>query len=462
MIKKQFRKESDSMGQMSVPKDALYGAQTARAVENFPISKLRFNRSFIEALGVIKFSAAKVNLSLKLISGDVGNSIMKAANEVISGKHDSEFVVDIFQTGSGTSSNMNANEVISTLANKFIKGKTKVHPNDHVNLCQSSNDVIPTAMYISVYSLILNSLVPNLKILEKELSLKARKFDKIFKIGRTHLQDATPITLGQEFGGYASMVSKSIEFIKQTSSNLSELAQGGTAVGTGINSHPKFGKKVAIEISKKVGIKFKEANNHFEAQASKDALVLTSGALKTLATSLMKIGNDIRWLGSGPRCGFGEISVPAIQPGSSIMPGKVNPVLAESLTQVCAQVIGNDLTISIAGQSGNFELNVMMPVMAHNMIESVEILSNVSAVFAKDCVSGIEVNKEQCESTIEKSLAMCTSLAPVIGYDKAAAVAKKAFNENKTVREVVDENKILEKKEAARILDPKTMIKPSL
>ena len=462
MIKKQFRKESDSMGQMSVPKDALYGAQTARAVENFPISKLRFNRSFIEALGVIKFSAAKVNLSLKLISGDVGNSIMKAANEVISGKHDSEFVVDIFQTGSGTSSNMNANEVISTLANKFIKGKTKVHPNDHVNLCQSSNDVIPTAMHISVYSLILNSLVPNLKILEKELSLKARKFDKIFKIGRTHLQDATPITLGQEFGGYASMVSKSIEFIKQTSSNLSELAQGGTAVGTGINSHPKFGKKVAIEISKKVGIKFKEANNHFEAQASKDALVLTSGALKTLATSLMKIGNDIRWLGSGPRCGFGEISVPAIQPGSSIMPGKVNPVLAESLTQVCAQVIGNDLTISIAGQSGNFELNVMMPVMAHNMIESVEILSNVSAVFAKDCVSGIEVNKDQCESTIEKSLAMCTSLAPVIGYDKAAAVAKKAFNENKTVREVVDENKILEKKEAARILDPKTMIKPSL
>jgi len=462
MIKKQFRKESDSMGQMSVPKHALYGSQTARAVENFPISKLRFNRSFIEALGVIKFSAAKANLSLKLITGDVGNSIMKAANEVISGKHDSEFVVDIFQTGSGTSSNMNANEVISTLANKFIKGKTKVHPNDHVNLCQSSNDVIPTAMYISVYSLILNSLVPNLKILEKELSLKARKFNKIFKIGRTHLQDATPITLGQEFGGYASMVSKSIEFIKQASGNLSELAQGGTAVGTGINSHPKFGKKVAIEISKKVGIKFKEANNHFEAQASKDALVLTSGALKTLATSLMKIGNDIRWLGSGPRCGFGEISVPAIQPGSSIMPGKVNPVLAESLTQVCAQVIGNDLTISIAGQSGNFELNVMMPVMAHNMIESVEILSNVSAVFAKDCISGIEVNKEQCESTIEKSLAMCTSLAPVIGYDKAAAVAKKAFNENKTVREVVDENKILEKKEAARILDPKTMIKPSL
>jgi fumarate hydratase class II len=462
MIKKQFRKESDSMGQMSVPKDALYGAQTARAVENFPISKLRFNRSFIEALGVIKFSAAKANLSLKLISNDVGNSIMKAANEVISGKHDSEFVVDIFQTGSGTSSNMNSNEVIATLANKFIKGKTKVHPNDHVNLCQSSNDVIPTAMYISVYSLILNSLIPNLKILEKELSLKARKFDKIFKIGRTHLQDATPITLGQEFGGYSSMISKSIDFIKQASGNLSELAQGGTAVGTGINSHPKFGKKVAIEISKKVGIKFKEASNHFEAQASKDALVLTSGALKTLATSLMKIGNDIRWLGSGPRCGFGEISVPAIQPGSSIMPGKVNPVLAESLTQVCAQVIGNDLTISIAGQSGNFELNVMMPVMAHNMIESVEILSNVSVVFAKDCVSGIEVNKEQCESTIEKSLAMCTSLAPVIGYDKAAAVAKKAFNENKTVREVVDENKILEKKEAARILDPKIMIKPSL
>ncbi|NSW88939.1 class II fumarate hydratase [bacterium] len=462
MTKKKFRKESDSMGSMSVPADALYGAQTARAIQNFPISKLRFNRAFIQALGIIKFSAAKVNLELNLISKDIGLGIMKAADEVILGKHDSEFVVDIFQTGSGTSTNMNVNEVIATLANKFTKGRTKVHPNDHVNLCQSSNDVIPTAMHISTYSLILTTLIPNLKILEKELLKKATKFNKIFKIGRTHLQDATPITLGQEFEGYASMVAKSIKFVSEASRNLSELAQGGTAVGTGINSHPKFGKKVSTVISKKVGIKFNEAKNHFEAQASKDAIVLTSGALKTLATSLMKIANDIRWLGSGPRCGFGEISLPAIQPGSSIMPGKVNPVLAESLTQVCAQVIGNDLTISIAGQSGNFELNVMMPVMGHNIIESVEILSNISKVFALDCVAGIEVNKEECEGTIEDSLAMCTSLAPVIGYDKAAAVAKKAFKENKTVRQVVNEDKILDKKEADRILDPKTMIKPSL
>ena len=462
MIKKKYRKESDSMGSMNVPSEALYGAQTARAIQNFPISNLRFNRAYIEALGTIKFSAAKVNLDLKLINSNIAKSIMKAADEVISGKHDSHFVVDIFQTGSGTSTNMNTNEVISTLANKYINGKSKVHPNDHVNLCQSSNDVIPTAMYIASYSLIIKSLIPSLKILQKELSKKARKFDKIFKIGRTHLQDATPITLGQEFSGYSSMVSKSINFIKESSINLSELAQGGTAVGTGINSHQQFGKKVALEISKKTGIKFKEAKNHFEAQASKDALVLTSGSLKTLATSLMKIANDIRWLGSGPRCGFGEISLPAIQPGSSIMPGKVNPVLAESLTQVCAQVIGNDTTITIAGQSGNFELNVMMPIMAHNMIESIEILSNVSRVFATDCIAGIEADKDKCESTIEKSLAMCTSLAPVIGYDKAAGVAKKAFKENKTVREVVNEDKILEKKEADRVLNPKDMIKPSL
>ena len=462
MIKKKYRKESDSMGSMNVPSEALYGAQTARAIQNFPISNLRFNRAYIEALGTIKFSAAKVNLDLKLINSNIAKSIMKAADEVISGKHDSHFVVDIFQTGSGTSTNMNTNEVISTLANKYINGKSKVHPNDHVNLCQSSNDVIPTAMYIASYSLIIKSLIPSLKILQKELSKKARKFDKIFKIGRTHLQDATPITLGQEFSGYSSMVSKSINFIKESSINLSELAQGGTAVGTGINSHQQFGKKVALEISKKTGIKFREAKNHFEAQASKDALVLTSGSLKTLATSLMKIANDIRWLGSGPRCGFGEISLPAIQPGSSIMPGKVNPVLAESLTQVCAQVIGNDTAITIAGQSGNFELNVMMPIMAHNMIESIEILSNVSRVFAIDCIAGIEADKHKCESTIEKSLAMCTSLAPVIGYDKAAGIAKKAFKENKTVREVVNEDKILEKKEADRVLNPKDMIKPSL
>ena len=462
MAKKNFRIESDSMGRMKVPKDALYGAQTARAVENFPISNLKFKRSFIEALGVIKFSAAKVNLDLKLISPQVAKSIMNSAEEVIQGKHDLEFVVDIFQTGSGTSTNMNANEVIATLANKKNKSMIKVHPNDHVNLCQSSNDVIPSAMHISIYKLILNSLIPSLRILEKALGAKSKEFNRIIKIGRTHLQDATPIALGQEFSGYSSMIKKSISFIQESSKNLKELAQGGTAVGTGINSHPKFAKKVALEISKKIGIKFVEAENHFEAQASKDALVLTSGSLKTLATSLMKIGNDIRWLGSGPRCGFGEIVLPSIQPGSSIMPGKVNPVLAESLTQVCAQVIGNDATVTVAGQSGNFELNVMMPIMAHNILESVEILASSTNTFSRECIEGIEADKIKCESFVEESLAMCTSLAPVLGYDVAASIAKKAFAQNKTVKQVVIEEKILDKKEAAKVLDPKTMIKPSL
>ena len=462
MSKSQFRIESDSMGEMKVPKKALYAAQTARAINNFPISGLIFKRPFIEALGVIKFSAAKVNKQLKLLSPNIAKAIMRASDEVIDGVHDSEFVVDIFQTGSGTSTNMNANEVIATLANRFTKGKEKIHPNDHVNLCQSSNDVIPTAMHISTYKLILDSLIPNLKILEKQLMIKSKKFDSIFKIGRTHLQDATPITLGQEFNGYASMITKSINFIKESSMNLREVAQGGTAVGTGINSHPKFASQIVKEISKKVDIRFIEAKNHFESQASKDALVLTSASLKTLATSLMKIGNDIRWLASGPRCGFGEILLPAIQPGSSIMPGKVNPVLAESLTQVCAQVIGNDVTVTIAGQSGNFELNVMMPVMAHNILESVELLSSSCKIFATDCIAGIKADSKKCEGFIEESLAMCTSLVPIIGYDEAAAIAKKAYVEGKTVRDIVYEDKILEREEADRILNPKKMVKPSL
>ena len=462
MSKESYRIESDSMGTMKVPKNALYAAQTARAVQNFPISDLKFKRPFIEALGIIKYSAAKVNGDLKLIPKNISKSIMKASQEVIDGKHDDEFIVDIFQTGSGTSSNMNANEVISTLASKFIKGKVKIHPNDHVNLCQSSNDVIPTAMHISAHSLVIKELIPSLKILKKELSKKAKAFDKIFKIGRTHLQDATPITLGQEFSGFSEMVENSIVFINSANMHLKSLAQGGTAVGTGINSHPKFGTLISKEISRKVGLKFNEARNHFESQSSKDALVHLSGTLKTAATSLMKIGNDIRWLGSGPRCGFGEIILPAIQPGSSIMPGKVNPVLAESLTQVCAQVIGNDTTISIAGQSGNFELNVMMPVMAHNIIESIQILSTCTKVFALDCIKGIKADKDKCEGYIEDSLAMCTSLAPIIGYNNAANVAKKAYSNNKTVREIVNEDKILDIKESNRILNPKSMVKPSL
>tara|TARA_B100000003_G_C10924484_1_gene368637 strand:- start:652 stop:2040 length:1389 start_codon:yes stop_codon:yes gene_type:complete len=462
MSKKDYRLESDSMGQMRVPKNALYAAQTARAIKNFPISDLKFKRPFIEALGVIKFCAAKVNGDLKLIPKNISKSIMKGAQEVIDSKHDNEFVVDIFQTGSGTSTNMNANEVISSLANRYSKSKSKIHPNDHVNLCQSSNDVIPTAMHISALKLVNRDLIPSLKLLKKELDKKSKSFSKIYKIGRTHLQDATPMTLGQEFGGFSQMVQNSIDFISSSSSALKFLAQGGTAVGTGINSHPKFAANISREISKKIGIKFYEAKDHFEAQSSKDSIVNLSGSLKTCATSLMKIANDIRWLGSGPRCGFGEIILPSIQPGSSIMPGKVNPVLAESLTQVCAQVIGNDLTITIAGQSGNFQLNVMMPVMAHNIMESIEILSSSVKAFTLDCIKDIKVDKEKCESYIEDSLAMCTSLAPIIGYNNAANVAKKAYKNGKTVRQVVNEDKILDKSKSDKILDPKTMVKPSL
>jgi len=461
-MSKKFRIESDSMGQMKVPKDALYAAQTARAIDNFPISNLRFKRPFISALGIIKFASAKVNAQLGLISKSISKSIMKAADEVIEGKHDDQFVVDIFQTGSGTSSNMNANEVISTLANKYHKGKYLIHPNDHVNLGQSSNDVIPTAMHISCNLLVTNLLIPKMLILYKELNKKERKFKNIYKIGRTHLQDATPITLGQEFGGFSQMVQNSIQFIKESNKALTFLAQGGTAVGTGINSHPKFAKKFANEVSKITKVKFTEAENHFDSQSSKDGIVNLSGSLKTYATSLMKIGNDIRWLGSGPRCGFGEIIIPSIQPGSSIMPGKVNPVLAESLTQVCAHVIGNDLTITIAGQSGNFQLNVMMPVMLHNLMESIELLSSSSEIFATDCIKGIEADKKICEGYIEESLAMCTSLAPIIGYNKAAMVAKKAHETGKTVREIVNEDKILSKEESDRVLNPITMVKPSL
>ena len=461
-MSKKFRIESDSMGQMKVPKDALYAAQTARAIDNFPISNLRFKRPFISALGIIKFASAKVNAQLGLISKSVSKSIMKAADEVIEGKHDDQFVVDIFQTGSGTSSNMNANEVISTLANKYHKGKYLIHPNDHVNLGQSSNDVIPTAMHISCNLLVTNLLIPKMLILSKELNKKERKFKNIYKIGRTHLQDATPITLGQEFGGFSQMVQNSIQFIKESNKALTFLAQGGTAVGTGINSHPKFAKKFVNEVSKITKVKFTEAENHFDSQSSKDGIVNLSGSLKTYATSLMKIGNDIRWLGSGPRCGFGEIIIPSIQPGSSIMPGKVNPVLAESLTQVCAHVIGNDLTITIAGQSGNFQLNVMMPVMLHNLMESIELLSSSSEIFATDCIKGIEADKKICEGYIEESLAMCTSLAPIIGYNKAAMVAKKAHETGKTVREIVNEDKILSKEESDRVLNPITMVKPSL
>lgn len=460
MAKTRYRTESDSMGKMKVPSDAYYGAQTARAVENFPVSGRTLPREFIRAMGIVKLAAAETNAELGFLKKSVARAVARAAREVLEGKLDAHFVVDVFQTGSGTSTNMNANEVIANRAAELLGGKTRVHPNDHVNMGQSSNDVIPTAMHVSALESIEKELVPSLEYLEKALSAKAKKFDRIVKIGRTHLMDATPVRLGQEFGGYASMVSHGISRLRGVRNDLSELAIGGTAVGTGINTHKSFGKKVAARISAATGVKFREARNHFEAQASKDAVVQTSGALRTVAVSLMKIANDVRWLGSGPRCGFGEILLPAIQPGSSIMPGKVNPVIGESVTQVAAQVMGNDAAIAIGGQSGNFELNVMMPMMADNLLESIRLLSRVSRVFVDKCVDGIEASEERCGEMIEQSLAMCTSLAPIIGYDNAAAIAKEAYATGSTVREVARKRGVISEEELERVLDPESMTRP--
>ena len=460
MAKSKYRVESDSMGKMKVPSDAYYGAQTARAVENFPVSGRTLPREFIRAMGLVKLAAAQTNAELGFLKKNTARAIERAAKEVVEGKLDDHFVVDVFQTGSGTSTNMNTNEVIANRAAEILKGKTSVHPNDHVNMGQSSNDVIPTAMHISSLEAIEKDLIPSLEYLRDALSGKAKQFDHIVKIGRTHLMDATPIRLGQEFSGYASMIDHGISRLKGIRNDLSELAIGGTAVGTGINTHKDFGKKVAARISEATGVKFREARNHFEAQASKDAVVQTSGTLKTVSVSLMKIANDIRWLGSGPRCGFGEILLPAIQPGSSIMPGKVNPVVGESVTQVAAQVIGNDAAITIGGQSGNFELNVMMPMMADNLLQSIRLLSRVCNVFVDKCISGIEADEERCGETIEQSLAMCTSLAPIIGYDNAAAIAKEAYASGSTVREIAREKGVLSDKELDRVLDPLSMTKP--
>ena len=460
MAKSKYRVESDSMGKMKVPSDAYYGAQTARAVENFPVSGRTLPREFIRAMGLVKLAAAQTNAELGFLKKNTARAIARAAKEVVDGKLDDHFVVDVFQTGSGTSTNMNTNEVIANRAAELLKGKTSVHPNDHVNMGQSSNDVIPTAMHVSSLEAIEKDLIPSLEYLRDALSGKAKQFDHIVKIGRTHLMDATPIRLGQEFSGYASMIDHGISRLKGVRNDLSELAIGGTAVGTGINTHKDFGKKVAARISGATGVKFREARNHFEAQASKDAVVQTSGALKTVSVSLMKIANDIRWLGSGPRCGFGEILLPAIQPGSSIMPGKVNPVVGESVTQVAAQVIGNDAAITIGGQAGNFELNVMMPMMADNLLQSIRLLSRVCTVFVDKCISGIEADEERCGETIEQSLAMCTSLAPIIGYDNAAAIAKEAYASGSTVREIAREKGVLSDEELDRVLDPLSMTKP--
>src|SRR5436309_2580625 len=422
------RIERDSMGEVRVPGNALYGAQTQRAAENFPISNLRFPREFIRALGLIKLSAARANMDLGLLEKKIGDAIVKASQEVIDGKLDEHFVLDIFQTGSGTSTNMNANEVISNRAIQILGGvvgsKKPVHPNDHVNLGQSSNDVIPTAMHISAMELIERVLIPALRKLQRALAAKAKEFDSIVKIGRTHLQDATPVRLGQEFSGYARQAQLAVRRLEKLRDTLGELPLGGTAVGTGINTDPKFAAKAIQYLSKLTGLKFREAENHFEAQAAKDAIVETSGTLKTIAVSLTKIANDLRWLASGPRCGIGEIHLPETQPGSSIMPGKVNPVIAESLLMAAAQVIGNDLTVTISAQAGVFELNVMMPVMAHNILESIRLLAASANNFADRCISGIDANRERCNEMVEKSTAMCTALASEIGYDASAAIAR--------------------------------------
>jgi fumarate hydratase class II len=383
------RTERDTMGELAVPANAYYGVQTARAIENFPISSLRMPRSVIRAMGLIKRAAAAVNRSLGLLAQQPADAIKQAATEVVEGKLDAEFPVDVFQTGSGTSTNMNTNEVISNRATELLggaRGSKLVHPNDHVNLGQSSNDVIPTAIHIAASETIQHHLLPALTRLHRALAKKAKEFDAIVKIGRTHLQDATPVRLGQEFSGYARQIELGIARMKRAQEALSEVALGGTAVGTGLNCHPEFSSKVMAAISQETGCSFREATNHFEAQSTQDSLVEASGELRTLAVSLMKIANDIRWLGSGPRCGLGEIQLPETQPGSSIMPGKVNPVIAESMTMVCAQVIGNDVTVTIGGQAGNFELIVMLPVMAYNVLQSIELLATVSNNFAAKCI----------------------------------------------------------------------------
>ncbi len=462
-MKDGFRTESDSMGEMRVPAGALYGAQTARAVENFPISGLRFSRRFIRALGLIKKHAAAANASLGLLSEELASGIQRAAGEVIVGKLDGEFVLDIFQTGSGTSTNMNANEVIANRATELLGGKRGaklVHPNDHVNRGQSSNDVIPTAIHLAALEAIERALVPALRELGQRLDEKASTFHEIIKIGRTHLQDATPIRLGQEFSGYASQVRHGVTRLESLRPHLGELALGGTAVGTGISTHPEFARRTIEGLAKETGLVLREAPNHFEAQASRDAAVEASGALKTVAVSLIKVANDIRWLGSGPRCGLGELRLPPAQPGSSIMPGKVNPVMSEMLIQVCAQVIGNDAAITLGGAFGNFELNVMMPLIAHNLLQSIELLANGSQVFARRCIQGLEADAEKCEATIERSLALGTSLAPVIGYDAAAQIAKKAFQSGRTIREVARETSGLDPAKLEELLDSRRQTEP--
>ena len=456
------RIEKDSLGEMKVPEDALWGAQTQRAVENFPISSLRFPRSFIAALGVIKKAAAETNDELKQVDAEVAQAIVRAADEVIRGDHDAHFVLDIFQTGSGTSTNMNANEVIANRATQIRAGGAKIHPNDHVNAGQSSNDVIPTAMQVAACVSMRDDLVPALELLRDSLNNKGREFDHIVKSGRTHLMDATPVRLGQEFGGYAAQIDLGIRRLRAAERDLVELPLGGTAVGTGINTPADFAEKAIARIARSTGIEFREADNHFERQGTRDTIVYAHGALNTLAVSMMRIANDIRLLGSGPRAGLNEITLPSIQPGSSIMPGKVNPVIPEAVTMVAAQVMGNHTTITVGGQGSFFELNVMMPIMAYALLQSIELMSSAARVLAEKCVDGIVANEDRCRELLEGNLSLATALAPKIGYDEAAAIAKQAFREGKTARQVAQERRVLSDAELEDVLDARSMTEPGV
>ena len=457
-----FRIENDSLGEVRVPADALYGAQTQRAVENFPISGQRVGRGFIQALGLLKKAAALTNEDLGNLDGKIAEAIATAAGEVAVGEWDGEFVVDVYQTGSGTSTNMNANEVMAHRANQILGHDGSVHPNDHVNFGQSSNDVIPSAIHIAARLAMERELIPSLTHLRDALSEKAGAFDHIVKSGRTHLMDATPVRLGQQFGGYAHQLTKGIERVRRASEELAELALGGTAVGTGINTHPEFAPRVIALVSAELDLDFIEAENHFEAQAAKDAAVNAAGALNTIATSFFKIADDIRWLASGPTSGISEILIPAVQPGSSIMPGKVNPVMCEAMMMVAARVMGNHTTVTIAGQRGNFELNVMMPVLAQALLESITLLSNVARTFADRCVKGIEANEPRATELLEKNPSIATALNPYVGYDEATEVAKEAARKGLSVRDVVEEKGLLKPEEINEALDVRAMTEPRL
>lgn len=455
MTKQPYKIERDSLGEVKVPLDALYGAQTQRAVDNFPISDLRFPRAFIKALALIKGAAAIVNRDLGLMEADMATAIVAAAEEVAAGQHDRHFPLDIFQTGSGTSTNMNANEVLATLATTRL-GR-KVHPNDHINMSQSSNDVIPTTIHLSVYLEIHEALIPALRHLYKTLLKKAAEVDQVVTTGRTHLMDAMPIRLSQELGGWASQISHGIQRVEATLPRLAELTQGGTAVGTGINAHPEFGQRIATSLAATTGLPLVTSSNYFEGLSTQDTAVEVSGQIKVIAVSLMKIANDLRWMNSGPLAGLGEIVLPALQPGSSIMPGKINPVIPEAVTMVCAQIIGNDVTITIGGQSGNFQLNVMSPVIAYNLLQSITLLAKASTVLADQAIAGFTVNEERIANLVGRNPILITALNPVIGYEVGAQIAKQAYAEGRSLKAVALEKTQFTLEELDRLLDPRQL-----